>query len=79
MIYLKSPGVHVDNFDELFGKMKSKLFGIDFLQTIRDDPVALFEIQELLLKLSKLKVSGPIVDIILDLEPLHKQVYQVVR
>lgn len=59
--------------------MKSKLFGIDFLQTIKDDPVALFEIQELLVKLSKLKVPGPIVDIILDLEPLLKQVFQVVR
>lgn len=55
---------------ELFGQLESKLVGIDVLQVVRENPLVLFEIQGLLLKLSKLDVPGHIVVIVLDLELL---------
>lgn len=33
-----------DNYTELFGQLESKLVWIDFLQTVRDDHVDLFDI-----------------------------------
>lgn len=69
----------LDNYSELFRQLKSKLIGIDFLQTVRDDSIALFDIQGILAKLSKPDVPYPIGDIILDLKPLLEQVVQVVR
>lgn len=39
----------------------------------------MFEIQGLLVKLNKLEVPFPIVEIVLDLRPLLEQVVQVVR
>lgn len=69
----------IDNYIKLFGQLKSKLARIDFLRTIMDNPVVLFEIQGLLLKLRKPDVLGFIAHIMLDLEPLLEQVTQVVR
>lgn len=60
----------IDNYNKLFGKLKSKLFGIDFLLIVRDNPLILFETQGLLLKLRKPDVPGLISDILLNLEPL---------
>lgn len=65
-----SPVGPIDKYIELFGMLKSKLVGINFLQTVRGDLVVLSEIQGLLLKLNKPDVPGPIVDIILDFKPL---------
>lgn len=78
-LYPNSPDGQLDNLDELFGKLKSKLFDIDFLQTIRDDLITLFEIQGFVFKLRKQEVPSPIVDVVLDLEPVIEQVFQVVR
>lgn len=74
-----SPAGSPDNFDELFGQLWSKLVEIDFLNTVRDDPISLFEIQGLIVKLIKPEVPCLIVDIILDLKPLLEQVVQNVR
>lgn len=65
-----SPGGQLDNFDELFGWLKSKLVDIDVLQTIRDNLITLFEIQGLVLKPSKPEVPSLIFNVVLDLEPL---------
>lgn len=41
-----SLGGHLDNFDELFEQLKSKVVDVDLLKTIRDNPITLlFEIQ----------------------------------
>lgn len=40
-----SPVGPVDNYNEFFGQLKSKLASIDFLQTIRDNTLILFEIK----------------------------------
>lgn len=77
-----SPNSHVgplDNYNELFGQLKPKLAAIDFLQTIRDDPIVQLEIQGLLLKMRKPDVLDPIANIVLDIEPLLEQAVQVVR
>lgn len=46
---------------------------------MRDDPITLFEIQGLVLKLSKPEVPSPIADVILDFKPFFEKVIQVVR
>ncbi|KAI5399859.1 hypothetical protein KIW84_064977 [Lathyrus oleraceus] len=61
------PASPIDNYNEHFGQLESKLAGIDLLQVVRDNPIVLFEIQGLL-NPSKLDVPGSIGDIVLALE-----------
>ncbi|KAI5394186.1 hypothetical protein KIW84_061037 [Lathyrus oleraceus] len=49
-----------------------------FFKTIKDDPIALSEIQGIVIKLRKPEVPSPIVDFVLEFEPLLEKVIQVV-
>lgn len=52
---------------------------MDPIRTIKDDPIVLFKIHGLLLKLNKLEVPNPIADFILNFEPLLEEGVQVIR
>lgn len=73
VLSLDSHAGPIGNYYELFGQLKSKLVGTYFLITFRDNPLVLFEMQGLLLKLSKPSVSGLNANIVLDLESLLGQ------
>lgn len=65
-----SPDVHTKYIIELFQHLRSKLVDMNLIQTIKDDPIFLFEIQGLLLKLNNREVPNPIVDLVLYFDPL---------
>lgn len=44
-VFPPSLGAQNKNFDELFQQLESRLVDMDFIQTIKDDPISLFEIK----------------------------------
>lgn len=51
-----------DDFSELFQQLKSKLIDMDLIQTLKANPISLFEIKGFLSKLNKPKMPDSIVD-----------------
>lgn len=73
-IYPTTPDVQIDDdFAELFQQLKSKLVDTYLILTTKDNPVVLFEIQRLPLKLKKLEALNSIANFILDFEHLLEQ------
>lgn len=58
-----------DDFAESFQQLKSKLIDMDLIQTLKANPISLFEIKVFLSKLNKPKMPDSIVDLIQDFEP----------
>lgn len=59
--------------------MKIKLIDIDLIQTIEENPSALFEVKKILSKLNKPEAPNSIVDVFPDVEPLLEKTAQYVK
>lgn len=71
-----SPASPIDNYNELFGQLKSKLVAIDFLHIVIDNTPILFEIQRLLLRLSNQMSQTLLLILCWILNPYSSKLYK---